>query len=126
MALRPCKELTVPLYRVQVVICSSAAAADKRFGKGFLYKNFTAQVSTIEDSNTGIDFIVITFADPDAYNAECLTHECVHAAWRILELVGVTVSADNQEPLAYLAGWLSREVNNFMMDHIEAQKSNSE
>lgn len=55
-----------------------------------------------------------------------LTHECIHAAWRILELVGVTVSVDNQEPLAYLAGWLSREVNNFMAPHIEATKDKLE
>lgn len=120
MALKPTKELTVPLYGVQIIICSSAEAADKRFGDGFLYKNFAAQVCKIQDPKTNVDMVTITFRHPDYYNAENLTHECIHAAWRVLELVGVTVSVNNHEPLAYLAGWISRQVNRFMMQHVEA------
>lgn len=120
MALKPIKEVRVPLYGVYVVIISSAEAADKRFGEGFLYKNFGAQVCVVEDPKTGVDMVTLTFRDPDAYSADTLTHECIHAAWRILDLVGVKVSSKNHEPLAYIAGWLSREVNNFMCDHVEA------
>ena len=126
MALKLTKEITVPLYGVQVVICSTADAADKKFGKGFLYRNYTAQVSVVTCPKYQIDMVAICFSSPDSYNAECLTHECVHAAWRILELVGITVSVDNQEPLAYLAGWLSRQVNNFMMIHVEQQKKSGD
>lgn len=126
MALKPIKEVTVPLYGVQVFICSSSESADKKYGAGFLYKNYGAQVTVVDNQKTGVSEVVITFLSPDSYNAEALTHECVHAAWRILELVGVRVSVGNQEPLAYLAGWLSRQVNNFMMDHIEAQKKSEE
>lgn len=97
-------------------------AADKKFGKGFFNRNYTAQVSVVTCPKYQIDMVAICFSSPDSYNAECLTHECIHAAWRILELVGITVSVDNQEPLAYLAGWLSRQVNDFMMNHIEAQQ----
>jgi len=66
--------------------------------------------------------VTICFDSPDSYDAEVLCHECVHAAWRVLDLVGVKVGFDNQEPLAYLAGWISRKVNNFMVSHIEAIK----
>lgn len=126
MALKAIKEVTVPLYGLRVAICSSAEAAAKKFGDGFMLKNFSAQVCRVEHIPTGVDMVVICFRSPASYHAEALTHECIHAAWRILELVGVTVSVDNQEPLAYLAGWLSREVNNFMVPHAEAMKGKAE
>jgi hypothetical protein len=36
-----------------------------------------------------------------------VTHESVHAAWEILETCGVQVSSDNDEALAFLAGWFT-------------------
>ncbi|OIX96229.1 hypothetical protein BFS14_01830 [Serratia fonticola] len=126
MALKPSKEVRTPLYSVRVGIYSSAEAAGKVYGDGFFSKNFGAQVCRVENIRTGVDMVTITFRSPASYNAESLTHECIHAAWRILELVGIKVSVDNQEPLAYLAGWLSREVNNFMVPHAEAMKDKPE
>jgi len=35
-----------------------------------------------------------------------LVHECVHAAWDILDYIGVGVTADNDEALAYLTQFL--------------------
>jgi len=62
----------------------------------------------------------MTFRSLDEYCTETLAHECVHAAWRVLELVGVKSDVDNQEPLAYLTGWIARQVNNFMIAHVDA------
>lgn len=42
-----------------------------------------------------------------------VAHECVHAAWDVLDHVGVKVSADNQEPLAYLVGYIVEHVVKF-------------
>jgi hypothetical protein len=35
-----------------------------------------------------------------------ISHESVHAAWKILEYAGVTVTADNHEALAYLTEYV--------------------
>jgi hypothetical protein len=121
MALKATKELRVPLYGVRVMIFPTKEASDKFLGYENLSNNYSAMVSVLQCSK-GIDYISITFRTLDDYCSETLTHECVHAAWRILELVGITASVDNQEPLAYLAGWLSRQVNKFMMSHIEAKQ----
>jgi len=125
MALKLSKEVRVPIYGVRVVICANAEIASAKYGDDFLNNDFSAQVSVVEEIKSGIRMVAICYRSPGEYNAETLTHECVHAAWRVLELVGITVSVDNQEPLAYLAGWLSRQVNNFMMNHVE-EKSNPE
>lgn len=42
--------------------------------------------------------------------APTMAHEAVHAALDICDDVGVEVNADNQEPFAYLVGWITREI----------------
>ncbi len=41
-----------------------------------------------------------------APTSEVLCHESVHAAWGILDHVGVKVKAKNHEALAYLTGYI--------------------
>lgn len=115
--------LRVPLYGVEVIVCPTKQDAEKEMWTGVLSDNFMAQVTTGVDDKSGVECVAIIFRSVDDYCSETLTHECVHAAWRVLELVGVKSDVDNQEPLAYLAGWLSKEVNRFMMAHIEARES---
>jgi len=119
MALKLSKEVRVPLYGVRVAICATSEIASAKYGDDFLNDNFAAQVSVVRHIKSEIEMVAICYRSPEYYTAENLTHECVHAAWRVLELVGVKVSVDNQEPLAYLAGWLSQQVNNFMVPHCE-------
>lgn len=40
-----------------------------------------------------------------------LAHECIHAAWDILDYAGVQVEKRNHEQLAYLVGFLVGEVS---------------
>lgn len=117
--------LRVPLYGVEVIICPTKQDAEKEMWAGVLSSNFMAQVTTGVDNKTGVECVAIIFRSLDDYCTETLAHECVHAAWRVLELVGVKSDVDNQEPLAYLTGWISRQVNNFMVSHIEAEESAS-
>lgn len=51
------------------------------------------------------------FIDPEHYSANTLAHEALHAAWRVLDIVGVEASSDNHEALAYLTGHISEVVN---------------
>lgn len=121
--LKRISRLRVPLYGVEVIVCPAKQDAEKEMWAGVLSDNFMAQVTTGVDDKSGVECVAIIFRSLEDYCTETLTHECVHAAWRVLELVGVKSDVDNQEPLAYLVGWLSKEVNRFMMAHIEARES---
>lgn len=117
--------LKVPLYGVEVIVCPTKEDAEKEMWPGVLDNNCCAQVTTGVHDKTGVECVAIIFRSLDDYCTETLTHECVHAAWRTLQLVGVKSDVDNQEPLAYLTGWISRQVNNFMASHIEQEESAS-
>ncbi|AOM40411.1 hypothetical protein [Xenorhabdus hominickii] len=112
-------ELTIPLYKVKVLVFSKVEDAEARFGSGFLYRNYAAQVRVVNDDESGVDIITLTFLNPDSYSTEILVHECVHVAWRVLDLVRIKVSFANQEPLAYIAGWVAKKVNDYMAERIE-------
>lgn len=111
------KVLDVPIYGSRVILSLDAKALSKYMDK--IYK--TDHV--IQDCNAGQASVFITeeggfmihslYICKDLYKSEYVTHECVHCAWHILHEVGVEVSVDNHEALAYLAGWLSNEVDNF-------------
>jgi hypothetical protein len=47
---------------------------------------------------------------PQTIAVPVLAHECIHAAWGILEACGVVVEYENQEPLTYLTHYLVGEV----------------
>ena len=51
--------------------------------------------------------VLVRFRSRKAMTAEIITHESVHAAAEILRSVGGQIDVDNQEPLAYLAGWVA-------------------
>lgn len=113
-------EETIPLYGVTFMCFPTRAAEAKFLGYDDMNDNFCAHVC-VNTSEDGIQYVSMAFRMLDDYCTETLAHESVHAAWRILELVGVISTVDNQEPLAYLTGWIARQVNNFMMSHVEAK-----
>ena len=41
---------------------------------------------------------------------EVLYHECLHASWYILSIVGVDLDVYNHEVQAYMQGWLRKQV----------------
>jgi len=53
-------------------------------------------------STNGDIFMGINAGEP----LKVIAHECVHAAWEILDFVGVKVNYKNHEMLAYLVDWL--------------------
>jgi len=112
-------EITVPLYGV-VFMCFPTVEAETKFiDWENMSRNHCAHVSVIDSANLP-SRVVMTFRSLDEYCTEALAHECVHAAWKVLELVGVKSDVDNQETLAYLTGWIARQVNNFMIAHVDA------
>lgn len=51
--------------------------------------------------------ICVVFKDAvNHYSTSVICHEVIHAAWRVLDIVGIKVSFSNHEALAYLADWM--------------------
>ena len=52
--------------------------------------------------------VLIRFRNRNDINFENVTHESIHAAMCILDYCDVKFHADNQEPVAYMAGWVAK------------------
>lgn len=50
---------------------------------------------------------LIWFPNETSIEQEKVTHESVHAAMDIFRDIGADVDIGNQEPFAYLAGWIA-------------------
>lgn len=58
------------------------------------------------------DVLRIDVGIKSSASPEMIAHECVHAANMIFEHVGAKIDLDNDEPYAYLVGWLVKQVHN--------------
>lgn len=52
--------------------------------------------------------VLIRFESKQAITASNVTHEAMHAAMDIFEYVGAYPDPKNQEPFAYLCGWIAK------------------
>ena len=59
---------------------------------------------TIPDKKGGI---LIRFNKMEDVTASTVTHESIHAALFVFEYIDAVVNAENQEPFAYLSGWIA-------------------
>lgn len=51
--------------------------------------------------------VLIRFRNKSEMTIENIAHEAVHAALEIFDYVNARISSDNQEPFAYLVGWIA-------------------
>lgn len=62
----------------------------------------------VEGAHDGVNGgVLIRFRNKKSLTPKHATHEAIHAAMVILEYAGVKLDYQNQEPLAYLAGWVA-------------------
>mgnify|MGYP006918103038 CR=1 FL=1 len=67
-----------------------------------------AAAAEVIDAHDGVNGgVLIRFRNKKSLTSKHATHEAVHAAMLILEYAEVKLDYQNQEPLAYLAGWVS-------------------
>lgn len=69
----------------------------------------TARTHVLSDQNEGYIESVIEFPALDLstiWAHETITHECLHAALHIADHLNIAVTADIDEPIAYLLGYL--------------------
>lgn len=98
--------VSVPIYPTGVYLCTTAKAVTKLCAENGMeydpeFADGTCQ--TVFDTDNGAMYVLIYIG---RHEEATLVHECVHAAWNILDNVGVEVTADNHESLAYLTDWL--------------------
>src|SRR5688500_7720328 len=67
-----------------------------------------AQGST--DMIAGKDLTAIVIHFPEAPSADVITHEAIHAANFVYKKCGILHDVDNDEPFAYLAGWIAKKI----------------
>lgn len=111
------KEIDLPIYFSLVII-----GFDPNVMSDHLFKKYGFR-HEIPDSNSGqsahfvledVGLSLFTiYVDGKYFEQSTVSHECVHCSWHILDDVGVHLTADNHEALAYLVGYLVDEVNNF-------------
>lgn len=77
---------------------------------------------------TGIDYAVGSGAfveyheDPPLmilmdHGHEVVIHECTHAALCLMGTIGIAPDVDNQEPMAYLMGYIADQVYECLVDY---------
>jgi hypothetical protein len=113
------KDLVIPIYGLTVVLGLDSKALSKHLQKKYgishsIPEGHAGQAAIFEYGDSG--YLVHTlYVDREIYNVGYLTHECLHCAWHLLGEVGVELTCENHEALAYLAGWLAEQVHEFYM-----------
>lgn len=98
------------IYRVKVPIYNRHVYIS--FDREKVSKKFNVDISEgFAGITIKLDPIIIVFIDEDLYCQNFLTHESIHAAGFVLEMAGIDIDIENDEPLAYLAGWIAEEIN---------------
>lgn len=69
--------------------------------------NALAETESVNDVLQNRNGVIIRFRSRKNMTTEIITHESVHAAAEIMRYVGGRVEVGNQEPFAYLAGWVA-------------------
>lgn len=66
-----------------------------------------ARVDNAGDKTTGKGGILVRFRSRKAATIGTVAHESVHAAMEIFRYVDADCDTENQEPFAYLVGWVA-------------------
>lgn len=94
-------KIKVPLFPATVYVFFSAHDYKEATGESMPY----CSKAFCRDREYGADIVLGNPNDDSS-----IAHECVHAAWACLEFVGAKSNITNQEPLAYVVGYLVGEI----------------
>ena len=66
-----------------------------------------AETSPTNDLENNKNGVMIRFRSRKFMTIEVISHESVHAASEIMRYIGGRIEVGNQEPFAYLVGWIA-------------------
>lgn len=72
---------------------------------------YSASTTAVTDKETGLFGELIWFPKKSDMMVFTIAHEAVHAAIDIFDDCDCRIDAENQEPFAYLVGWIAKCIN---------------
>lgn len=66
-----------------------------------------ADVNNVHHKEKDLGGLLIRFRSADEITAENTTHESTHVAIEIFDYIEARIDTNNQEPFAYLCGWVA-------------------
>lgn len=93
-----------PLFPARIRVFFSVEDYFKKYPKR-ASADTTGFDAFVADGGDGVISMVLI-----EYSEANLAHECVHAAWAVLNYAGAYVEHNNDEPLAYLVGHIFERV----------------
>lgn len=96
--------------RIWITYDSSTAALQDIFGKDVedMAQDTEACVQSVQRQKpTKLGGVLIRFRNKAAMSVQNIAHECSHAAIEISSYCDCRIHDENQEPFAYLVGWIA-------------------
>lgn len=97
--------------RLWVSVGASTEELQQKFGKedikGF-DDSYYAETMAVQQKEPLLGGVLVRFQDLKAMTPETISHEASHAAIEIFNYCDCRIDVDNQEPFAYLVGWVVR------------------
>ena len=110
------KFLRIPIYNRNVIVyigdtvLSAIIAVEKDYSITLSDAEYSlGRMSVIDHKSNGTEHIVIMLGNES--DNSTIAHECLHAAYYILEAIGQDCPQQNHEALAYLMSFLIREID---------------
>ena len=72
---------------------------------------YSASTTAVTEKDTGLFGELIWFPTKSDMRFDYIAHEATHAAMDIFGDIGIVPDVNNQEPLAYLVGWIAKCIN---------------
>lgn len=70
-----------------------------------------AIVDCVYDKQRDLGGVLVRFKSKKSMTISTISHESLHIAMNIFDYIGAKADPMNQEPLAYLVGWIADNIN---------------
>lgn len=111
------KKLVVPIYdnnKICIIVTDEVSELEKYVGFDFVSEELNGAVNYGADKSGFRTVFIALNPDNKYFDESVIVHECVHAANRILNAVGVKADYLNDEAQTYLIDWIFKEVKKFL------------
>lgn len=98
--------------RLWVSVGASTEELQEKFGKEVIKEDlddsYYAETYPIQQKEPLLGGVLIRFQDLKAMSLENIAHAAAHAAIEIFNYCDCRIDVENQEPFAYLIGWITK------------------
>lgn len=109
-----------PLFRIKVLLVTGDKKQLAKYTEDFGDNCYNAETHTIYDKKSIIDGFLIWIKDPMDYHG--LIHETIHLLKRIFECVGIPLTLENEEMIAYYQNYWARKFWHKMSKNLKEVK----